>query len=44
MRGDGVDKVAAAFATTEQAVHKVKQRIRNRMQELVASQIAEEEA
>ncbi len=43
MRGDGVDTVAAAFATTEQAVHKVKQRIRNRMQELVASQIAEEE-
>lgn len=44
MHGDGVSTVAAAFATTEQAVHKVKQRIRNRMQELVASQIAEEEA
>jgi len=44
MHSDGVSTVAAAFATTEQAVHKVKQRIRNRMLELVASQIAEEEA
>ncbi len=44
LRGDGVATVAAAFATSEQAVHKVKQRIRNRMQELVAAQIAEEES
>jgi RNA polymerase sigma-70 factor (ECF subfamily) len=42
LRGDAVQTVAAAFATSEQAVHKVKQRIRNRMQELVAGQIAEE--
>jgi len=40
--GDSVESTAARFATTEQAVHKVKQRIRDRMQELVRQQIAEE--
>lgn len=41
--GQPVDAVAAAFATTTQAVHKIKQRIRDRMKELIARQIAEED-
>ena len=40
--GQTVTAIAAQFSTTEQAVHKVKQRIRVRMRELVAMQIAEE--
>jgi RNA polymerase sigma-70 factor (ECF subfamily) len=40
--GDSVEAAAAKFATTEQAVHKIKQRIRDRMQELIKQQIAEE--
>ena len=42
MAGQTVETTAIAFATTEQAVHKIKQRIRNRMQELIQAQIAEE--
>lgn len=38
-----VKDVAAEFAMTEQAVHKVKQRIRKRMQELIEQQILEED-
>jgi RNA polymerase sigma-70 factor (ECF subfamily) len=44
MRGEPVEAIAADCATTTQAVHKVKQRIRDRMRALVEGQIAEEEA
>lgn len=44
VNGGSVESTAAAFATTPAAVHKVKQRIRDRMRELIARQIAEEEA
>lgn len=43
LAGTSIESTAAAFATTTQAVHKVKQRIRDRMQELVSAQIAEED-
>ncbi|RLS61790.1 MAG: sigma-70 family RNA polymerase sigma factor [Planctomycetota bacterium] len=42
MRGDSVEAVATQFSTTQQAVHKTKQRIRDRMKVLVESQIAQE--
>ncbi|HWL93303.1 MAG TPA: sigma-70 family RNA polymerase sigma factor [Phycisphaerae bacterium] len=42
--GDTVVNVAARFDVTPDAVHKVKQRLRDRMQELIAAQIAEEDA
>ncbi len=41
--GQPVDDVARLYETTTQAVHKVKQRIRNRMMELVREQIREED-
>ena len=44
MRGESVAQLAQAFSTTEQAVHKVRQRIRARMQELITQQVREEEA
>lgn len=43
MRGESVETIAADCATTTQAVHKVKQRIRDRMKVLVERQIADEE-
>jgi RNA polymerase sigma factor (sigma-70 family) len=43
LAGDPVESVAAAFDTSTQAVHKIKQRIRNRMHDLIARQIAEED-
>lgn len=43
LMGDNVDTVAGAFDLSTQAVHKIKQRIRDRMQELIAEQIREEE-
>jgi RNA polymerase sigma-70 factor (ECF subfamily) len=43
LAGDSVESVAASFAATAQAVHKIKQRIRNRLSELIARQIAEED-
>jgi len=43
LAGAGVEEVAAAHGTTTQAVHKVKQRIRERMKELIALQIHEED-
>jgi len=43
LAGDTVDVVADAFGTTGQAVHKIKQRVRNRMNELIAAQIREED-
>lgn len=42
LSGASVESVAASFETTPDAVHKVKQRVRDRMRELVARQIAEE--
>ncbi len=41
--GRTVDEVAATYHTTEQAVHKIKQRIRARMAELIAAQVREED-
>lgn len=43
LAGRAVDQVAAAHGMTGQAVHKVKQRIRNRMKELIEQQIREED-
>ena len=43
LAGDSVAEVAEAFTMTTQAVHKVKQRIRARLQELIAVQIREED-
>lgn len=44
IRGQGVSDAAAAYSMTTEAVHKVKQRIRLRLSELIAQQIAEEDA
>lgn len=41
--GESVATVAETCEMLTQAVHKVKQRIRNRMQELIAAQIREED-
>ena len=43
LAGQTVERVAADFNMTIQAVHKVKQRIRNRLKELIAGQIREED-
>ncbi len=43
LAGDAVNHVASDFQTTPQAVHKVKQRIRDRLKELIAKQIREED-
>ena len=43
LAGDGVSRLASDFQTTAQAVHKVKQRIRDRLKELIAEQIREED-
>lgn len=43
MRGEPVEAIAADCKTTAQAVHKVKQRIRDKMKMLVERQIADEE-
>lgn len=37
--GEGVASLAAAFGMSEQAVHKVRQRIKARMEELIAEQV-----
>lgn len=42
MRGEPVESIAADCKTTPQAVHKVKQRIRDKMKALVERQIADE--
>jgi RNA polymerase sigma factor (sigma-70 family) len=42
--GATVAELAAAFAMSEQAVHKVRQRIKARMEELIAEQIRAEDA
>ena len=43
LAGDGVDRLASDFQTTTQAVHKVKQRIRDRLKELITDQIRQED-
>ena len=43
MDGDPIDHVAAAFGMTTDAVHKVKQRVRRRLRELVAAQCRQED-
>lgn len=43
LEGRSVDEVAAEFETTSQAVHKVKQRFRNRLKELIAAQVQQED-
>lgn len=44
LAGDAVVAVAAAFGMSQEAVHKVKQRMRDRMRERVQEQVAEEGA
>ena len=43
LAGETVPRVAASFGTTAQAVHKVKQRMRDRLKSLVAEQIRQED-
>ncbi len=43
LAGDSVPGVAAAFGTSTQAVHKVKQRMRHRLKARILLQLAEEE-
>ncbi len=43
LAGDTVAEVAASFDLTVDAVHKVKQRIRDRLKEIVAKQVREED-
>ena len=43
LAGRSVSQLASDFQTTTQAVHKVKQRIRDRLKELIADQIEEED-
>ena len=43
LAGDGVSQLASDFQTTIQAVHKVKQRIRDRLKELIVDQIKQED-
>jgi len=44
LRGDSIRDIADSMAMTEQGVHKIKQRIRDRMQALIAEQIRDEDA
>jgi RNA polymerase sigma factor (sigma-70 family) len=44
VRGETIASLAAAFHTTDQAIHKVRQRIRARMEQLIAQQIHDEDA
>lgn len=43
LAGDSVSQLASDYQTTIQAVHKVKQRIRDRLKELIADQIRQED-
>jgi RNA polymerase sigma factor (sigma-70 family) len=43
LAGDDVSQVASDFQTTTQAVHKVKQRIRDRLEGLIVDQIKQED-
>jgi RNA polymerase sigma-70 factor (ECF subfamily) len=44
MNGSGVEETARAFEMSAEAVYKVRQRVRGRMEELIALQVREEEA
>jgi RNA polymerase sigma-70 factor (ECF subfamily) len=44
LSGDSTDEVAAAMGMKRDAVHKVKQRMRDRLKELVAQQVLDEDA
>jgi RNA polymerase sigma factor (sigma-70 family) len=44
VRGESVAQLATAFGMSEQAVHKVRQRIRRRMEELIELQVRDEDA
>ncbi|MHC4416622.1 MAG: RNA polymerase sigma factor [Planctomycetota bacterium] len=41
--GETVEQVARAFGMTTQAVHKIKQRMRDRLKEMVAAQVRDED-
>jgi RNA polymerase sigma-70 factor (ECF subfamily) len=43
LRGESVESLAAAFDMSTQAVHKVRQRLRARMEEAIAQQVHEED-
>lgn len=43
LAGESVHEVAQRFGMTEQAVHKVKQRIRDRLREMIAAQLRQED-
>ena len=43
LRGDSTDDIAASMGMTVAAVHKVKQRVRDKVRALVARQIEDEE-
>jgi len=43
LAGESAEAVAADYGTTGQAVHKVKQRIRDRLKALIAKQVSEED-
>ncbi len=44
LTGTSTKNLAAEFSTSEEAVHKIRQRIRGRLEELVAEQVAAEES
>lgn len=44
LSGQSVEQAAEEFALTAQAVHKIKQRIRDRLRELIAAQIRDEDS
>jgi DNA-directed RNA polymerase specialized sigma24 family protein len=44
LSGKTVEEAAAAFKMSEAAVHKVKQRVRDRLKELIRAQIEDEDA
>ncbi len=44
LAGTSTANLAAEFSTSEDAVHKIRQRIRARLEELVAEQVAAEES
>ena len=43
LAGESTDAVARRFAMSREAVHKVKQRVRDRLKELIARQVHEED-
>ena len=43
LAGDDASQLASGFQTTTQAIHKVKQRIRDRLREVIADQIRQED-